>query len=849
MDVPGEGRQPDETPQSPVPVPVHVPVPGRFPLPRPVRRAHDWLRGKLPATASLAGMLVALALIPVWAWQNCGIQGCPDVASLRSYQPGGATVLLDRNGEELADLSPVRHEVVSLESLPDYVADAFIAVEDRRFREHDGVDWRRVGGALLANVRAGGIAEGSSTITMQLSRNLFADRLPASSRTMRRKLLEARVAKEIESEYSKDEILELYLNHIFFGGSAYGIEAGSQRYFGRSASRLTLQQAALLAAMPKAPSHYDPFENPDRARERRNLVLDLMADQGVISRDEAENAMDARLGIRRGGPRAVERDIPNAPYFVDRVRRVLEAELGDGLYQQPLIVHTTLDLDFQRRAHAELTRQLRIIEQGGAGRFSGSRYRTSSTGDSLGTDYLQGAVVVMDADEGDVLALVGGRDYEDSQFDRATRARRQAGSTIKPFVYAVALEEGWSPTDTVVDEPLDLELDGRAWSPRNFDDQFLGRVSLREALVGSRNVPTVRLAQEVGPARVASLAHDAGIDEDFRRDPMIALGITPVTPIEMTAAFTALAAGGERVAPRFVTRVETADGDVLWEPDPERERVVDEGVAYLITDMLRDAVDAGTANSVRDAGFRGPAAGKTGTTNDAADAWYVGYTPSLVGTVWIGFDQRRPIASRASGGRAAAPVWGRLMRRAPVDEDSPDAWERPDNVIERALDPESGRPIEPGCEPRGRKLRTELFLEDTDIDEVCPVGAAERLVDRLWTWIKGLFRGEDDTPRRRPEDRPRGRITERPDVPDVPIGIEIDSLPPIRIDIVDDTIVLPDTIHIDLLPIILDARQVDVDTIGPNGEVPPPGPGRPVEVQSEPNVPDDGAVVEESDGP
>ena len=826
---PDEERAPADRPAGDAPggarvdepvVPVDAPARGRFRLPAAVRHAESWLRAHLPATASLAGMLVALALIPVWGWPNCGLTGCPDVASLRSYQPGGATVLLDRNGDEIADLSPVRHDVVELASLPEHVAAAFIAVEDRRFREHDGVDWRRVGGALLANVRAGGIAEGSSTITMQLSRNLFADRLPASERTLRRKLLEARVAKEIESAYSKDEILELYLNHIFFGGSAYGIESGAQRYFGRSAEDLTLAQAALLAALPKAPSHYDPFENPERARERRNLVLSLMAEQGLIEEDEAERARESRLGIRRGGPRRTSPEAPSAAYFVDRVRRILEAELGDELYRQPLVVHTTLDLRFQRRAEEELSRQLRIIERGGAGRFSGSRYRTASTGDSLGTDYLQGAVVVMDADEGDVLALVGGRDYEDSQFDRATRAQRQAGSTIKPFVFAAALEQGWSPTDTVIDEPLELELDGQAWSPGNFDGVFVGPVSLREALVGSRNVPTVRLAREVGPARVALLAHDAGIDEEFRRHPMIALGITAVSPLELTTAFTALANNGERVEPRFVLRVENEDGDVIREPEPDRERVMNAGVAYLITDMLRDAVDVGTANSVRDVGFRGPAAGKTGTTNDAADAWYVGYTPQLVGTVWIGFDQRRPIAARASGGRAAAPVWGRLMRRAPQDEDGPETWERPDDVIERALDPETGRPLEPGCEPKGRRLRTELFLESTDIDEICPEGARPNVLERVWSWIRGLFTDEEaDSPRRREDERPTRRRTapaDRPEVPEVPLGIEIDSLPPIRIDITEDTIVLPDTIRLDVPAVVVDPVII-YDPDGPQG--------------------------------
>ncbi len=549
-----------------------------------------------------------------------------------------------------------------------------------------------------------------------------------------------------------------------------------------------------------------------------------MAEQGLIDSDEAERAQESRLGIRRGGPRTIEPEIPRAPYFVARVRRILEAELGDELYQEPLVVHTTLDLDFQERAERELLRQLRIIEQGGAGRFSGSRYRTSSDGDSIGTDYLQGVVVVMDARTGDVLALVGGRDYEDSQFDRATRARRQAGSTIKPFVYAAAIEDGWSLTDTVIDEPLDLELDGRAWSPRNFDDQFLGPVSLREALVGSRNVPTVRLAREVGPARVASVAHDAGLEEEFRRHPMIALGVTEVSPLELTAAFTSLANGGERAEPRFVLRVEDADGDVVWEPDAERERVLDAGVAYLITDMLRDAVDVGTATRVRDVGYRGPAAGKTGTTNDAADAWYVGYTPQLVGTVWIGFDQRRPIAARASGGRAAAPVWGRLMQRAPVDDEGPDTWERPDAVVERALDPETGRPIEPGCEPTGRKLRTELFLDDQDLDEVCLTDDERNPLERFWAWLKGLFRGREDEPRRRGEAPARERRADaEPDVTDRPgpLGIEIDSLPPIRIEILDDlggdSIVLPDSLRANVPAIIVEPAII-YDPDGPQGE-------------------------------
>jgi len=799
------------------------------------------LLARIPPSVSAPGIAASLMVLCVALWANCGVRGCPDVRRLVSYQPGGATVLLDRSGERIADLSPVRHDVVPIDDLPEHLTEAFIAVEDRRFRDHSGVDPLRVGGALLANLRAGGVAQGSSTITMQLSRNLFSDRLPASERTLERKLLEARVALDVERHYSKDEILELYLNHIFFGGAAYGIDAGARRYFDRPASELTLAQSALLAALPKAPSSYDPFENPDGARERRNLVLDLMAAQGRITEEEAEQAQDASLGVRRSGRDGRSTDERVAGWFVDRVRNVLERELGDDLYHRPLVVTTTLDLDAQREAERQLERQLRWIEGGGLGRLRGPR-RGEGESDSLGTDYLQGAVVVMDADSGDILALVGGRDYEDSPFDRATRARRQAGSTIKPFVFAAALADGWSPADRIEDEPLEIELDGRAWSPRNFDERFVGQVTLREALVGSRNVPTVRLARDIGPDEVADVTEEAGIEREFRRHPMIALGVVDVSPLELAAAFTPFATLGERVAPRWVLRVEDEDGRVVWESEPERRRVMDPAVAFLVTDMMSDAVALGTARRVREVGWRGPAAGKTGTTNDAADAWFAGVTPRLAATVWIGFDRRRPITDRASGGRAAAPVWGRLM--ASLHDERPEPWQRPDGVVELAIDPESGRAIEQGCEPEGMRLRHELFLEDGDYDTVCPTGERPGLLSRFWGWLRGVL-GLDDEPEPAAEqpERPRqpGRERPEPGAPDEePLGEEIE-LPPVRREILpaEPDVLIPDTTRLEdrirgtdegeetpLDPRADDQRPQDVQ--GPPGNAgPPEGSGPP----------------------
>jgi len=696
-----------------------------------------------PTALQVFAIPLVFAIVLGTLWQRCGILGCPAVEQLNAYQPGGGAVLLDRDGGQFAVLSPIAHAVVSLQDLPRYVPQAFIAVEDKRFYAHGGIDYRRVFGSLLANVKAGSVAQGFSTITMQLARNVWPERLPGAQRTLKRKILEIRVALEIERKFSKDEILELYLNNIYFGGGAYGIEAATRNYFGHSARYLSLSEAAVLAALPKSPRTYDPRRNPELAAARRDLVLGLMAAQGGIDAAAARAARSARLVVRREAP--PDRDKPSfAPYFVEAVRRELEDRLGDDLYTAPLRVYTTLDRRAQEIAEQELARQLRALEAGEYGRFRGRRYsRTLDPGSD--PDYLQGAALLLQVHSGDILALVGGRDFQQSRFDRATRALRQPGSAFKPFVYAVALLDGYAPSQHIADTPLRMELaGGEVWEPRNFGNDFEGEVTLREALVRSKNVPTIRLAAAVGIPDVIKLARRAGIRSPLPDLPSVAIGTGNVTPLDLSAAYTAFAGMGEAATPRSVTRVEDADGNVIWDKLAEIRQVLDPAVAYLVTNLLTDAVNRGTGSGVRRAGYAGPVAGKTGTTSGGADAWFVGYTPDLVGTVWLGFDNPRPIVRDATGGRLAAPVWGRIMRRVTHNRTPARPWVAPQQIHHAAVDPSTGLVLPPGCSPEHGRAVRELFISGREPASVCPRGTPEPdgpgVLAKAITWSEAQLR-------------------------------------------------------------------------------------------------------------
>jgi 1A family penicillin-binding protein len=699
-----------------------------------------------PHQTLIAG-LVALTL-GLMLYMNCGLAGCPDVRQLSAYQPGGAPELLDRHGEKFADLAPYERVVVSMDSLPNHVPFAFVAVEDRRFWDHRGVDWVRVAGAAVANLKAGGVSQGSSTIPMQLARNVFPKELPGSERTMQRKLQEARVARQIEARYGKRQILEMYLNHIYFGGGAYGIEAAARLYFGKAAADLTLAETATLAALPKAPAHYDPRRRPERSRERRDLVLGLMEQQGFIDAELAEEARAEKLAVKTGNGRD-RSGVPLGAYYIDIVRGMLEDRFGEELYRSKLRIHTTLDPVAQRAAEKELESQLKQLD---------GRVRK-------GDGELQGSMVVLEARTGDVLALVGGRDPTSSRYNRATLARRQVGSAFKPFVFAAALREGVPTSQLVLDAPLRMELSRNdVWEPENYDGRYEGNVSLRRALVRSRNIPTIRLASEVGIDDVAQTARDAGITAQMDVTPALALGTVAMSPMQLATAYTTFATLGTTAEPRYILRVEEEDGDVLWEPEGSTKRsTLDPAVAYIINDILRDAVDYGTGTGVRSAGFYGPVAGKTGTTNNATDAWFVGYTPEVVGAVWIGYDTPSSLGSAATGGGFAAPVFGRVMRAYYRDRSVPD-WTMPPSVLEYRVDPQTGLVLQDGCYPYGAQETSELFVENSIPGVACPY---RDWWGDFWGRVGSIFgdgRGAEEareTERRQERARAEARARER----------------------------------------------------------------------------------------
>jgi penicillin-binding protein 1A len=705
----------------------------------------DWWKARPPrqrrAAIAVLGVCAVLSLLPGLVWSRCGLGGCPNVHKLTAYQPGGAPRLLDRRGQVFATLAPVEGQIVRLDAVPKHVQDAFIAVEDQRFYQHHGVDWRRVWGALRANLRSRGYEQGFSTITMQLARNVFAERIPASERTLSRKLLEVRAARAIEDEFPKSQILELYLNHVYFGNGARGIEAAARHYFGAATRSLTLPQGALLAALLKGPALFDPRRHADRARERRDLVLTLMEEQGRITPAEGAAARKTPLGVLARS-RAGRSDDGPAPHFVEQVRHEMEERFGEELYDEPLRIETTLDIGAQKAAEEELLRQLKTVEGGATGKMRGPKY-TVHPADDAALAYLEGAVVAIDARTGDVLAWVGGRDFLHSRFDRVVSARRQTGSAFKPFVYAAALGAGRMLSEHLRDEPIRIQLDRRRyWEPKNFGGEYDGEVTVREALVKSKNVPTVELASDVGLQKVADVARQAGIESPMETSPALALGTVAVSPLELATAYTAFATLGDAVHPRLVRKVSRADGKVLWEAGaPERRRVLDPGIAYLVTDVLREAVARGTGTAARQALAADiPVAGKTGTTNDATDAWFVGYTPEVVAAVWIGFDQPRAITASATGGRVAAPVWGRMMARLAEGRPAPKAWVAPAGVVSATIDSDTGLVVEAGCE--AASAYRELFLERHVPATACPGETPMIAEDDDSVWERGDVEGE-----------------------------------------------------------------------------------------------------------
>ncbi|MDH3428097.1 MAG: PBP1A family penicillin-binding protein, partial [Gemmatimonadota bacterium] len=608
---------------------------------------------------------------------------------------------------------------VAFTDIPPHVIETFVAVEDRRFWRHHGIDYVRSFRAFLDLLLGGFGSGGGSTITQQLAGNMFSSAVDRQDISVRRKLREMKVARSLESAFTKEEILEAYLNQINFDG-VYGIQSAAQYYFDKDASELNLPEAAMLAAMPRAPRRYNPIRNPDRALGRRNLVLTVMERQGLISGRAAEAARAFPILVQQGG-----HEKTTAPYFVEWVRQIMLDRYGSRLYEDGLKIYTTLDPNLQQVADSAVQAQLQWVErQPGFRAPTYAETREWSAEDLAVSEmpYLQGMFIALDPATGDVLALVGGRDFEDSEYNRAVQAVRQAGSGFKPFVYTAAIAAGIPASEIVFDTPIEFDQpDGTIWSPRNFTGRFLGPITMREALIHSINIVAVKIGVRVGIETVAQYAHRMGITTEVPRFPSTAIGSASVKPIEMTEAYSVFANLGVRAEPRPILRVENVRGEILWSVPVEREEVLDAETAWIMVSMMRDAVDRGSGIRVRALGVPRdiPVAGKTGTTNDLYDAWFHGFTPDLVTTTWIGFDRPSRIRLDAQGGQDAAPINAMVLKSYYENHAAPAPWARPSTLVERDVDRTTGLLANAWCPVH--LLYTEFYLPGTEPRETCDV--------------------------------------------------------------------------------------------------------------------------------
>ena len=663
----------------------------------------------------------------------------PQVDELDRYRPSSITELYDDQGHVIGTFALQRRVIASYNDFPKVLHDAVVSTEDKDFEKHWGVNFYRVVGAAWRDLVLGARAQGASTLTMQLARNLFL----TPERTYRRKLQEMMLSLQIERRFTKPQIFAMYANQIFLGHGVYGFEAGSEFYFGKKAKDLTLEEAALLAGIPKAPNYYSPINNPERALKRRNLVINNLLEDGKITAEEATRAKNTRLRLN------VQWDTNSlAPYFVEELRQSLEKKYGsDKVHEGGLRVYTTLDMQLQKTANQALLDGLAAYERrhgwkghlrnvlaGGlsldgyrdpdwqepleAGSYVHALVRSVSSTNailkfgkymaSIGSSEMawtgkhsprelladgdlvyvkvqslapdgtakvsleqdsgtQGALIALDNSTGDIKAMVGGRDFDESKFNRATQALRQVGSAFKPYVYTTAVEKGASPDDVILDAPVTFMTASGPYSPHNYDGKYEGTITLRRAISQSRNIPALKLADRVGINAVIETARRFGITSPLPAYLPVAIGAAEVTLIEETAAFTTFPNDGVRVVPRYVRRVTDYQGQILEEDYPEVRDVTTPQTARVMTSLLQQVVQNGTAFAA--ASLKHSLGGKTGTTNDFTDAWFVGFSPSITCGVWVGFDEKKTLGNKETGARAALPIWMDFMRVALVGRD------------------------------------------------------------------------------------------------------------------------------------------------------------------------------------
>ncbi|PYM20457.1 MAG: penicillin-binding protein [Candidatus Rokuibacteriota bacterium] len=609
--------------------------------------------------ALLGGTAIGVAAL--WAFAILP-RSLPTVTALERVQPIQGARIYDDNDEIITELVGERRIFVPLAQVPRVLRDAIIATEDRRFYSHWGVDPIGIARAVWQNYRRGRIVEGGSTITQQLTKVLFL----TPDKSLDRKIKEAVLALEIERRYSKDRILEMYLNQVYFGHGAYGVEAAARTYFGKSVWELNVREAALIAALPRAPTNYSPFERPDAAKRRRELVLHRMVEYGALKPEDVKRLAQSDLGLI-----PPERRRSSGQYFLEYVGRLLETKYGaDMVFKGGLNVYTTLNPHTQIAAEHALREGLKALEE---------RTKVRSG------EHPEGAIVTLDPQTGYISAIVGGYDFFRSEFNRAVYARRQPGSAFKPFVYVAAIEAGLTPATRIDDSPVSYAVgkNGKAWKPENYDRKYRGPTTLQQAIEESVNIVTVKLQERIGLSRTIHVARRVGITSPLTSDLSLALGASDVSLLELTGAYGALANQGTWMPPTAIRYITDASGKLVEEHAPQGREAMTPEVAYVVTSMLRGVVERGTGQAAKALGR--PIAAKTGTTNDYSNAWFIGFTPKVVTGVWVGYDKPRSLGRDETGSRVAVPIWVAYMKG--ILGDSPkDEFPVPERVVQVPVD-------------------------------------------------------------------------------------------------------------------------------------------------------------------
>jgi penicillin-binding protein 1A len=593
----------------------------------------------------------------------------PQIRNLESFKPSSITRIYSSDGVLLTEFFLEKRDPVPIKIIPDFLKKALIVTEDRSFYRHSGIDLKGIFRAVFRDIKAGGFVEGASTITQQLAKTLFLK----PRKSLLRKAKEAFLSFQIERRYTKDEILELYLNQVYFGSGAYGVESAARIYFGKPVSDLNLPECALLAGLPRSPSRYSPLVDPDLAVKRRNIVLRQLKDTGVITQTDYDTAKEASLHLAEQNITSVR-----APYFIEYVKKFLENTIGSSrLYKEGLRVVTTLNFKMQHMAELAVEKGLSDLEK----RMKRQRIKDSDP---------QGALISLDVPSGGILAMVGGSDFSKTTFNRATNAKRQPGSAFKPIVYAYAVEQGFPQNKIILDAPVAFNVGNREkyWQPKNFSGNYEGEMTLRKALALSKNIPAVRLIEMLGPSSVAGFANTLGIESPLSQDLSLALGTSEVTLMNLTAAYSVFPNKGKLIEPYGVTEVIDKAGRLVWRVKPQERIAISRATAAIMTDMLRSVIQDGTGRKAKP--IQRPVAGKTGTTDEFKDALFIGFSPSITTGVWVGQDAFTTIGKGETGARAALPIWIDFMTEA-LNDKPLQYFDIPDDVVIVPINPSTGR--------------------------------------------------------------------------------------------------------------------------------------------------------------